>query len=52
MKNLQKYYGKKLVYIVTKLKKGVINTDAKEVEVYNPKDFKNGRREWLDRYRY
>ena len=41
MNSLEKYYGKKLVYVVTELKNGVINTTTETQQVYNPKDFKN-----------
>jgi len=41
MKDLKKYYGKKLVYMITELKNGKIETRQEVKTVYNPLDFKN-----------
>jgi len=38
MKNLEKYYGKELVYIITKFKNDKIETTKQTKKVYNPKD--------------
>ena len=37
MKNLEKYYGKELTYILTELKKGKIETSAQIKRVYDPR---------------
>lgn len=39
MKNLEKYYGKKLVYVITELKNGKISTNTRIEKVYDPRDF-------------
>lgn len=39
MKDLQKYYGKELVYVLTELKKGKIETSTQIKRVYDPRDF-------------
>ena len=39
MKNLEKYYGKELAYVLTELKNGKINTNVQNKKVYDPRDF-------------
>jgi len=37
MKDLEKYYGKELAYVLTELKKGKINTNVQNRKVYDPR---------------